>query len=58
MIWIISIPIIVLLACGLLVDRKRKKRNDYPQIGTNPDSKPGDSSNFKMGDNHYTSGGN
>lgn len=57
MIWIISIPITILLALGLLADRKRKNRNDYSHKGTNPNVKPGDSSNFKMGDNNYTSGG-
>ena len=57
MIWIISIPITILLALGMLVDRKRKKRIDYSHKGTNLNVKPGDSSNYKMGDNNYTSGG-
>jgi len=55
--WIVFIPIMILLGLGLLVDWKRKKRNDYPLKSTNPNAKPGDSTNYKMGDNHYTSGG-
>jgi len=57
MIWIFGIPIIILVALGLLVEWKRKKRNDYPLKATNPNAKPGDSTNYRMGDNNYTNGG-
>ncbi|MBE3102631.1 MAG: hypothetical protein IMZ40_00120 [Bacilli bacterium] len=47
-----------ILAMAALVDRKRKKNNNYPHIPTNPNVKPGDSENYKMGDhNHHINGG-
>jgi len=55
--WMMFVPIMILLGLGVLVDLKRKKRNDYLHKATNPDAKPGDSTNYKMGDNNYTSGG-
>ena len=57
MIWIIFIPITILVALGVLVDWKRKNRNDESHVVTDPNAKPGDSTNYKMGDNNYTSGG-
>lgn len=55
--WIFSIPVGLLLAFGVLIEWKRKRRNDYSHRGTNSHTRPGESSNYKMGDNNYTSGG-
>lgn len=55
--WIFFIPITFLLSFGLLIEWKRKRRNDYALKGSNPHTRPGESTNYKMGDNNYTSGG-
>lgn len=36
--------------------RKKDKNNTNPRIPTNPNAKPGDSSNYLMGNNKYTNG--
>jgi hypothetical protein len=42
---------------ALIIDLRRKKNNNNPHFPTNPNAKPGDSSNYMMGDNRYTGGG-
>lgn len=55
--WWLVILIIGILLFALLIDLRRKKNNNNPQKITNPNAKPGDSSNYTMGDNKYSSGG-
>lgn len=55
--FIILIPVLSLLALGALIDRKRKKNNNYPHIATNPNVKPGDTTNFRMGGDGNNTGG-
>lgn len=55
--WIFVIPITSLLALGGFIEWKRKRRNDLTHKVSNPHTRPGESTNFKMGDNNYTSGG-
>lgn len=57
MMWIFFIPLTILLAFGTLIEWKRKRRNDYSHRSSNPHTRPGESANYKMGDNNYTSGG-
>ncbi|MBT2688421.1 hypothetical protein J7I93_09530 [Bacillus sp. ISL-47] len=49
--------IIVTLAFAYSIDRRRKKNNNTLQKGISPNEKPGESSNYMMGDNRYTGGG-
>jgi len=42
---------------ALIIDIRRKKNNNNPHIPTNPNAKPRDNSNYLMGDNRYTGGG-
>jgi hypothetical protein len=39
------------------IDCRRKKNNNNLYVKTNPNAKPGESSNYMMGDNKYTNGG-
>ncbi|HDB5314933.1 MULTISPECIES: hypothetical protein [Bacillus] len=55
--WWFVILIVGVLLFALFIDWRRKKNNNNPYIPTNPNSKPGDSSNYMMGDNRYTNGG-
>ena len=57
MIWIFVVPITVIVAFGVLIEWRKKRRNDYPHKASSPHTRPGESSNYKMGDNNYTSGG-
>ncbi|WP_167399241.1 hypothetical protein [Planococcus maitriensis] len=50
------VPIAVVVGFGLIIDRKRRTSAYYGKPA-HPDAKPGDSSNYTMGDNRYTSGG-
>ncbi|WP_155974198.1 hypothetical protein [Paenisporosarcina sp. HGH0030] len=48
----------MLFGMGVYIDWKRKKINNYPLRLTHPHAKPGDDSNYRMGDNNnYTGGG-
>lgn len=49
--------IIATLVFAYYIDRRRKKINNTMQKGISPSEKPGESSNYTMGDNHYTGGG-
>lgn len=55
--WWLVILIVTILLFALGIDLRRKKNNNNPHIPTNPNAKPGDSSNYMMGDNKYTGGG-
>ncbi|QCR33454.1 hypothetical protein C1N55_15430 [Lysinibacillus sp. SGAir0095] len=55
--WFFVIFILGILIFALIIDLRSKKRNNNPHILTNPNAKPGDSSNYTMGDNRYTNGG-
>jgi hypothetical protein len=57
MMWFIITFVLIILAFALYIDWRRKKNNNNPHIPTNPNAKPGDSSNYMMGDNKYTNGG-
>jgi hypothetical protein len=48
--------ILCTLGIALFIDWRRKKHNNNPYIKTNPNAKPGESSNYMMGDNRYTNG--
>ncbi|MFK8795053.1 hypothetical protein [Planococcus plakortidis] len=50
------VPIVMVLGLGFIVDRRRRMSAYYDKP-THPDAKLGDSSNYTMGDNRYTSGG-
>ncbi|WP_066074651.1 LPXTG cell wall anchor domain-containing protein [Neobacillus soli] len=55
--WFFIIFILGILGFALIIYLRRKKNNNNPHIPTNPNAKPGDSSNYMMGDNRYTGGG-
>jgi hypothetical protein len=57
MAWFFLVFILVIVALALIIDIKRKKNNNNPLIPTNPNAKPGDSSNYIMGDNKDIGGG-
>ncbi|EDL66396.1 hypothetical protein [Bacillus sp. SG-1] len=46
-----------ILLFALFIDLRRRKNNNNPHIPTNPNAKQGESSNYMMGDNRYSSGG-
>ena len=57
MIWlIILITLFIVFALALLVDRRNKKINNNNQNPINSNAKPGEDSNYMMGDNRYKSG--
>jgi hypothetical protein len=43
--------IIFILALALFIDWRRKRNNNNPHITIDPSTKPGESSNYIMGDN-------
>jgi hypothetical protein len=49
--------IVGILVLSLMIDLRNKKIRNNPHIPTNPNAKPGDSSNYTMGDNKYPNGG-
>jgi hypothetical protein len=49
--------ILGILGFAVMIDWRRKKNNNNPYKLTNPNAKPGVSSNYMMGDNKYTNGG-
>ena len=55
--WFFIILILSILGLALATDLKRKKNNNNTQIPTDPNAKPGDCSNYLMGDNKYIGGG-
>ncbi|HEX6922935.1 MAG TPA: LPXTG cell wall anchor domain-containing protein [Bacillales bacterium] len=57
MIWVFVIGLIIALGSAFLIDRRRKKIRNNPRTTIDPNNKPGDGSNYKMGDDDYFSGG-
>jgi hypothetical protein len=55
LIWLL-VFVLGTLGFAFFIDWRRKKNNNNPYIKTNPNSKPGESSNYMMGDNKYTNG--
>lgn len=51
------ILILGILGFALIIDFKRKKNNNNPEHNTHPHAKPGDDSNYMMGDNKHSDGG-
>jgi hypothetical protein len=56
MVWFLVL-IFGILAFSALIDWRRKKNNNNPHMPTDPNAKPGDSSNYTMGDNRDAGGG-
>jgi hypothetical protein len=56
MLWLLLIFVLMTLAFALFIDLRRKKNNNNLHIPTHPNAKPGDSSNYMMGDNKDTGG--
>lgn len=54
--WVLFILVLMIFAFALFIDFRRKKNNNNPHIPTHPNAKPGDSSNYMMGDNKDTGG--
>jgi hypothetical protein len=46
-----------ILVFAFFIDLRRKKNNNNPHISTDPQAKQGESTNYMMGDNRYSSGG-
>ncbi|WP_162920198.1 hypothetical protein [Paenisporosarcina cavernae] len=57
MVWISLLIILGLFLIAFLIDRRNKKLNNHSQNSLNSHAKQGESTNFTMGDNRYTSGG-
>mgnify|MGYP005832143961 CR=1 FL=1 len=55
--WWVAAVIGGILLFALFIDLRRRKNNNNPHIPTNPNAKQGESSNYMMGDNRYSSGG-
>lgn len=55
--WWIAAVIGGILLFALFIDLRRRKNNNNPHIPTNPNAIQGESSNYIMGDNRYSSGG-
>ncbi|MBD7943230.1 MULTISPECIES: hypothetical protein [Psychrobacillus] len=57
MIWlIVFIILFIIITFAVLVDRRNKKINNNNQNPINSNAKPGERSNYMMGDNKYTNG--
>jgi uncharacterized BrkB/YihY/UPF0761 family membrane protein len=57
MAWFFIVFIIVIFGVALYIEFRNKRNNNNPHIPTNPNAKPGDSTNYLMGDNKYIGGG-
>lgn len=55
--WLLIIFLLLVVAFAIFIDWRRNKNKNHPHIPTNPNTKPGESSNYMMGDNRYTGGG-
>ncbi|PLR74746.1 hypothetical protein [Bacillus sp. UMB0728] len=58
MIWFLFNFIFLVLGFAFLIDWRRKKINNNPPNITHPHAKPGDDSNYMMGDNRDHGGSN
>jgi hypothetical protein len=55
--WFFILLILFILGLALLIDWNRKKTNNNPHMTIHPATKPGESSNYMMGDSPKDSGG-
>jgi hypothetical protein len=55
--WFFIFLVLVILGIAIFIDWKNKRTNNNPHITIHPGAKPGESSNYLMGDNHKDSGG-
>ncbi|MBM6617790.1 hypothetical protein [Bacillus suaedaesalsae] len=55
--WFILLFILAVLLIAFLIDKRNKKIKNNPHIPTNPNAKPGEDSNYVMGDNKGSGGG-
>lgn len=46
-----------MLLFALFIDWRRKRNNNNPHSSTHAGAKSGESTNYQMGDNRYTGGG-
>lgn len=51
------VPVVVVLALAVYVDIRNRKMKNKNQTMINPNAKPGEDSNYMMGDNRYLNGG-
>jgi hypothetical protein len=56
-IWFFMVFVLVILGLAFFIDWKNKKTNNNPHITIHPSTKPGESSNYIMGDSHKDNGG-
>lgn len=54
--WWVVIFIAGIILFALFIDWRRRRNNNNPLTPTNPNAKPGESSNYLMGDNKDTGG--
>ncbi|UTR10330.1 hypothetical protein MM300_21040 [Evansella sp. LMS18] len=57
MIWFFALLVFLIIAFAILIDWRRKRNNNIPNKMTHPEAKPGDSSNYMMGDHRPGGGG-
>jgi hypothetical protein len=57
MAWFFLVIVLTIVGLALFIDIKRKRNYNHPLVPTNPNAKPGDSSNYIMGDNKHIGGG-
>ncbi|MGE6684738.1 hypothetical protein [Paenisporosarcina sp. NPDC076907] len=55
--WFFGAMFTMLFGLGVYIDWRRKKINNHPFRSTHPHAKPGDDTNYRMGDNNNHSGG-
>jgi uncharacterized BrkB/YihY/UPF0761 family membrane protein len=55
--WFFIVFVLVILGIALFIDLKNRKNNNNPHITIHPSVKPGESSNYMMGDSPKDTGG-
>jgi hypothetical protein len=55
--WFFILFVLVILGIALYIDWRNKRTNNNPPITIHPSTKPGESSNYIMGDSHKDTGG-
>ena len=56
MLWVMGALILGLVIFAFLIDRRNRKMRNLSIQSINPHEKPGESTNYTMGDNKYTHG--